>query len=130
MLDEYAWPQLPHQARPLSGCRYRDLPALWQQDSDITNAIAAHLPLATTLLLGVAAGFGEEIPLRGALQPRAGVLLTAIVFACGHVQYSWFGMLTVGLLGVLMGTIRARTNTTTAIAVHVIYDILAVLTGK
>jgi len=108
----------------------RFFPGLYRQDESTTRLLAAHLPLWTTLLLGVAAGFGEEITLRGALQPRLGVLLTSVVFACGHLQYTWYGMLTVALLGVIMGTIRARTNTSTAIAVHAIYDILAVLTGS
>ncbi len=107
----------------------RFLPGLYRQDVDATLLIASHLPLWTGVLLGVAAGFGEEIPLRGALQPRLGIVFTSLVFASGHVQYSWYGMLTVALLGMLLGTIRARTNTTTAIAVHVIYDILAVFTG-
>ncbi len=104
-------------------------PGLWKQDSDVTGLIAGHLSLATSLLLGVSAGVGEEIVVRGALQPRLGVPLSALVFACGHVQYSWFGMLTVGLLGVLLGAIRARTNTTTAIVVHALYDIYAVFTA-
>jgi hypothetical protein len=39
-------------------------------------------------------------------------------------------MLTVGLLGVLLGVIRARTSTTTAIVVHVLYDLFAVFTSR
>jgi membrane protease YdiL (CAAX protease family) len=86
------------------------------------------MPLATALLLGVSAGFGEEIAIRGALQPRLGIGLCALLFASAHVQYSWFGMATIALLGVLLGGIRAGTNTTTAIAVHALYDVLAVAT--
>lgn len=104
-------------------------PVLWQQDSDMTRLIAAKLPLATSLLLGVSAGFGEEITVRGALQPRLGIVLSSILFASGHVQYTWFGMLTVGMLGALLGLIRARTNTTTAIVVHAIYDVFAAVTA-
>lgn len=104
--------------------------ALWLQDSEITRLIAADLTLTTSILLGISAGVGEEISLRGALQPRLGIVLTALVFAALHVQYSWIGMLTIALLGALLGLIRARTNTTTAIVVHAAYDIFAVLTSQ
>jgi membrane protease YdiL (CAAX protease family) len=104
-------------------------PALWTQDRDVTRFIAEGLPLTTALLLGVSAGVGEEVVVRGALQPRLGILLSAIVFASGHVQYSWFGMTTIALLGVTLGVVRARTNTTTAILVHVLYDVFAALTA-
>ena len=104
-------------------------PALFKQDSDMTSLIAGHMPLATSLLLGLSAGTGEEVMMRGALQPRLGIPLSALLFASAHVQYTWFGMMTVGLLGVLLGVIRARTNTTTAIVVHGAYDIYAALTS-
>ncbi|MBI5169478.1 MAG: CPBP family intramembrane metalloprotease [Candidatus Eisenbacteria bacterium] len=102
---------------------------LWLQDTEVTKLIAADLPVATTLLLGLSAGLGEEISLRGALQPRLGIVLTAIVFASLHVQYSWVGMLTIALLGALLGVIRARTNTTTAILIHALYDVFAALSS-
>ena len=105
-------------------------PLLWQRDRDVTLLIAGSLPIATSLLLGISAGFGEEIALRGALQPRLGIVLCAVLFASAHVQYSWFGMVTIGLLGLMLGGIRARTNTTTAIVVHVLYDVFAALTAN
>lgn len=103
------------------------LPDLWRQDQEVTRLIAGQMTVWTALLLGLSAGFGEEIALRGALQPRLGVVLTSVFFACGHVQYSWFGMLTIALLGILLGLVRQRTNTTTAIVVHMLYDVFAVL---
>ena len=102
---------------------------LWLQDTEVTKLIAADLPVATTLLLGLSAGLGEEISLRGALQPRLGIVLTAIVFASLHVQYSWIGMLTIALLGAMLGLVRARTNTTTAILIHALYDVFAALSS-
>ena len=105
-------------------------PALWAQDRDVTRYIAGNLSLGTALLLGISAGVGEEVAIRGALQPRLGILLSAVVFATGHVQYTWFGMATIAALGVLLGVIRGRTNTTTAVLVHVIYDIYAALTAN
>jgi hypothetical protein len=105
-------------------------PELWRQDQEVTRLIAGQMPVWTTLLLGLSAGFGEELSLRGALQPRLGIVLTSVFFACGHVQYSWWGMLTIALLGVLLGLVRRRANTTTAIVVHGLYDIFAVLTSS
>lgn len=100
---------------------------LWRQDQEVTRIIAGNMTVATALVLGISAGFGEEIAMRGALQPRLGIVLTSLLFACGHVQYSWFGMLTITLLGILLGVVRARTNTSAAIVVHVLYDVFAVL---
>lgn len=106
------------------------LPDLWRQDQEVTRLIAGRMAVWTALLLGLSAGVGEEVVLRGALQPRLGVVLTAVVFACAHVQYSWFGMLTIALLGVLLGVVRRLSNTTVAIVVHGLYDIFAVLTSR
>ncbi len=105
-------------------------PALWQLDKQATDLIAGNLPFWTALVLGLSAGLGEEILLRGALQPRLGIVLTALLFASGHVQYTWFGMLTIAMLGILLGIVRKRTNTTTAIIVHGLYDIFAVLASQ
>ena len=81
------------------------------------------------MLIGVTAGIGEEITLRGGLQPRLGIALTSLLFAALHVQYSWFGMLLVFTLGVTLGIIRSRANTTAAIVVHGLYDMLALVTS-
>jgi membrane protease YdiL (CAAX protease family) len=105
------------------------LPELWRQDQEVTAMIATKMAVWTALVLGLSAGLGEEIVLRGALQPRLGVVLTSVVFACGHVQYSWFGMLTIALLGIMLGLVRLRTNTTVAIIVHGLYDVFAVLSA-
>ena len=104
------------------------LPELWASDQRVIRMIAAGLSRWDMLLLGLSAGFGEEIALRGALQPRLGILLTSLVFAVLHVQYSWFGVLIILVLGVVLGMIRQRTSTTAAILVHSIYDIFAVFT--
>ena len=101
-------------------------PALYARDQSVNRAIAGGLSGAQALLLGLSAGVGEEITVRGALQPRFGLLPSALLFAALHVQYSWFGILLVFALGVTLGVIRARTSTTAAIAVHAVYDALAV----
>jgi membrane protease YdiL (CAAX protease family) len=43
-----------------------------------------------------------------------------------HVQYSWFGMAVILMLGIILGTLRRLTNTSVAMAVHALYDMLAV----
>ena len=100
---------------------------LWLEDQRMNSSIGAHLDLVGTLVLGLSAGIGEEITMRGALQPKLGILLTSMLFASLHVQYSWFGMLVILLLGMLLGGIRSRTNTTVVMIVHTIYDIMAVM---
>lgn len=84
-------------------------------------------PLTTTLpgiiTLGVAAALGEEAVFRGALQPRFGLLLTAALFALLHSTYGL--TLSTGIvfgLGLVLGWVRNRTNTSTAMIVHAIYN--------
>jgi hypothetical protein len=105
-------------------------PALWVADQEMGRLIAGELSLAASILLGVSAGVGEELLVRGALQPRAGLFWASVLFTAGHVQYTWFGMLTILLLGISLGLVRARANTTTAIVVHALYDILAAISAK
>src|SRR5262249_57168061 len=102
-------------------------PSLWAADQRMTQAIASGITPARAVLLGLSAGIGEEITLRGALQPRLGIPLTAAFFAALHVQYSWFGMLVIFLLGVLLGQVRQRASTTSAMIAHGAYDMLAAL---
>jgi membrane protease YdiL (CAAX protease family) len=111
------------------GLQHRWFPDLWDHDQRMSRLIAGGLGLGGGLLLGVSAGVGEELAMRGALQPRLGLVLTSMVFAALHVHYSWFGMATIVLLGVLLGVIRDRTSTTVAILVHSLYDIAAVFTA-
>ncbi|MEK7329931.1 MAG: CPBP family intramembrane glutamic endopeptidase [Candidatus Eisenbacteria bacterium] len=106
--------------------QHRWFPDLWDHDQRMSRLIAGGLGLGGSLLLGVSAGVGEELAMRGALQPRLGLVLTSLVFAVLHVHYSWFGMAIIFLLGMLLGVIRDRTSTTVAILVHSLYDIAAV----
>lgn len=81
-------------------------------------------------VLALAAGMGEELLFRGALQPVFGLWLTAVLFALAHVQYG-FTLITVAvfIIGVALGYIRQRTNTTVAIFVHFGYNfVLGLLT--
>jgi membrane protease YdiL (CAAX protease family) len=105
-------------------------PALWAADQQMGQLIAGDLSLVAGILLGVSAGVGEEVLVRGALQPRAGLFWASVLFTAGHVQYTWFGMLTILMLGLSLGVIRSRTNTTTAIVVHALYDMFAALGSR
>ncbi len=74
-------------------------------------------------LLAAAAGVGEELFFRGALQPIFGIVPTSLIFAISHVQYGLSpATLTVFLLSVVLGIIRKRSNTTVSILVHFGYN--------
>lgn len=80
------------------------------------------------LAIGLAAALGEELLFRGAIQPRYGLVFTAVVFAFLHVQYHPALILT-GVLpaGIILGLERKYLNTTACIITHALYNIVAVL---
>jgi membrane protease YdiL (CAAX protease family) len=87
----------------------------------------AFTPLGA-LVLGVTAGLGEEVAVRGVLQPRMGILMSNLFFVALHgLQYNWDALLSVFIGGLLLGLLRKRTNTTTAAVAHGSYDFFAVL---
>ena len=76
-------------------------------------------------ILALASGMGEEILFRGALQPVFGIVFTSILFAIIHVQYGLTPItLAVFLLGLILGILRKRTNTTVTIFVHFGYNFI------
>ncbi len=81
--------------------------------------------------IGIAAiallpGICEEILFRGALQPRLGLLVTAVLFTSIHTQYGLsFDALSVLIVAIGLGMIRKYTNTTTSSVCHVTYNLLA-----
>lgn len=80
------------------------------------------------VVIGVVAGLGEEISVRGVLQPRLGILLSNLFFTSLHaLQYSWDGLLTVFLIGLVLGVIRKRMNTSTSAIVHGVYNFVLVM---
>ncbi len=82
------------------------------------------------LTLGLAAALGEETVFRGALQPRFGLLLTAVLFALLHSTYGLtLSTLIVFFVGLVLGLLRQRYNTTTSMITHAVYNIsLGVIT--
>ncbi|MCL4371571.1 MAG: CPBP family intramembrane metalloprotease [Chloroflexi bacterium] len=86
-------------------------------------------PLARSLpgilTLGLAAGLGEETLLRGALQPRFGLVLTAALFALLHSTYGLtIVTVVVFVLGLVLGIVRQRNNTSTSMLTHATYNIV------
>jgi membrane protease YdiL (CAAX protease family) len=84
-------------------------------------------PLTTSgfgiLTLGLAAALGEETVFRGALQPRFGLLLTSLLFALLHSTYGLtLSTLIVFIVGMVLGLLRLRYNTTTSMITHAVYN--------
>ena len=93
----------------------------------LSNALIG--PLAGSipgiLTLGLAAGIGEETLFRGALQPRFGLIFTSLLFAVVHSQYGFtFATLAVFVVGLILGLLRQRFNTTTCAITHAAYNII------
>ena len=102
-------------------------PSLWEADRHFNEALVGALDHRAMVALALTAGIGEEITMRGALQPKLGLVRTSLFFAALHVQYSWYGMTLIFALGLVLGIIRKRSNTAVAMAVHAIYDLLALI---
>ena len=79
-------------------------------------------PWVGAVLTSISAGVGEEVLFRGALQPRLGIVLTALLFGALHVQYQVPGMIVIVLIGIGLGIVKERTSTSCVILVHVLYD--------
>lgn len=79
------------------------------------------------VVIGITAGLGEELTVRGVLQPRMGIWLSNLFFAALHaLQYNFDALLSVFLIGIILGCIRRWTNTTTTALIHGLYDFVLV----
>ncbi len=75
------------------------------------------------LLVSISAGAGEELLVRGLLQPRLGLILSNLAFTAMHAYgYGWDALLSVFVLGLALGALRTRTGTATAMLAHGLYD--------
>lgn len=75
------------------------------------------------LTLGLAAALGEETLFRGAAQPRFTLVPTALLFALLHSNYGiTFSTVIVFALGLVLGWLRIRHNTSTAMVTHALYN--------
>lgn len=80
------------------------------------------------LVIGITAGLGEELAVRGVLQPRLGLVLSNLFFMSLHaLQYNWDALLVVFLVGMVCGLVRQRSNTSTAAIVHGSYNFTLIM---
>lgn len=89
--------------------------------SGVTNPFVA-------IVLAISTGFGEEVFFRGAVQPRMGIVLTALLFTFLHAQYgfTWI-LLGLFIMGVIFGWLANRYGTMAAVVAHVVYNLIAVI---
>jgi uncharacterized protein len=106
-------------------------PERYAQLEQVVRAMSANVTNpAVALILAFSAGIGEEILFRGAIQPRLGIGLTALLFAVAHTQYGLsFAIVGILVLGVILGYERKYLNTTAAIITHGVYNTVAFLLG-
>jgi uncharacterized protein len=75
--------------------------------------------------LAVLPGICEEALFRGALQPRFGIVLTAVLFTAIHTEYGLsLDVPTILAIAIGLGLIRKYTNTATSATCHVAYNLL------
>ncbi|RAL23332.1 CPBP family intramembrane glutamic endopeptidase [Thermoflavimicrobium daqui] len=80
------------------------------------------------ITLGVAAALGEETIFRGAMQPRFGIILTAILFTFTHANYGFsLSAVIVLIFAFVLGFLRQRFNTTFTMIVHATYNMSLVV---
>jgi len=101
-------------------------PGIAQQVDQSSQHLFGGLTGATGIVaLALIPGICEEILFRGALQPRFGLLLTAVLFAAIHTEYGLsIDVLAILVIALGLGAIRKYTNTTTSIVCHVTYNLL------
>lgn len=101
----------------------------FKQVGSLSEALMGNFTgLAGALAIGLSAAIGEELFFRGAYQPRMGVLLTTLLFASFHVQYSFSpATLLVFVIGLVLAFLRNKTSTTVSIMVHFLYNFTLVL---
>jgi uncharacterized protein len=103
-------------------------PDLYQQVNASTGQIFGGLdnaPLGIAVL-ALAPGICEEVLFRGALQPRIGLIATALLFTASHSEYGFsFYLVAVFVSALGLGLIRRFTNTTASATAHIAYNLLA-----
>lgn len=104
-------------------------PAGFEQLESAGNVLFGEFAgLGAAFTIGFTAAVGEELVFRGALQPRFGLLLTALLFTVVHSQYGFSpASLLILLIALVLGVLRDRTNLTVCILVHFGYNFLSVI---
>jgi membrane protease YdiL (CAAX protease family) len=85
------------------------------------------------LIFGLAAGIGEELLFRAALQPLLGMIAAAAIFALVHVRTALFAtkwvqrvayLANTFVAGIVLGFLFVRVGLIAAIGVHAIIDVI------
>jgi membrane protease YdiL (CAAX protease family) len=108
---------------PVNYLTYRLMPDAYYAIGGILYETDAGLPYWAYMAYALLAGICEEGLFRGALQPRVGILVTAVLFAAIHIQYGLTPIL--GLVftaGLVYGLMRRHLNLTTAVIAHAATD--------
>ena len=95
-------------------------------DSVVRHAFGGLLanPMAI-VALAVVPGICEDVLFRGALQPRFGLLPSALLFAAIHTEYGVsISVLAVFAIAIGLGLIRKYLNTTSSALCHATYNLL------
>lgn len=80
------------------------------------------------LVLALSSGIGEEVLFRGAIQPRLGMVLSAVLFTFLHAQYGFtWVLLGLFLIGMIFGWLAKRYGTMAAVVAHVVYNLAVVI---
>ncbi|TAN33357.1 CPBP family intramembrane metalloprotease [bacterium] len=113
-------------AQGMSGLSHAWTPAVARQVDVTTQHLFGGLGTPVGIAaLAIAPGLCEEILFRGALQPRLGLLATAVLFTSIHTQYGLsLDTLSVFVIALGLGAIRKSTNTTTSCVCHITYNLV------
>lgn len=80
------------------------------------------------IVLALSSGIGEEVLFRGAIQPRFGMVLSAVLFTFLHAQYGFtWVLLGLFLIGMIFGWLAKRYGTMAAVVAHVVYNLAVVI---
>jgi membrane protease YdiL (CAAX protease family) len=94
---------------------------------DVRELLAIRSLSDGVLIVGngvIIAALAEEMLFRGAVQPRLGLWFTSLAFALGHLQYGLSpALVQILVLGLILGLVRQRANTTTCIVIHGLYNL-------
>ena len=113
-------------AQGMDGLAHQWTPGTAHRIDDVTNHVFGQLggPLGIAAL-AVAPGLCEELLFRGALQPRIGILATALLFTSIHTQYALsIDTAAVFAIALGLGLLRKYTNTTASCTCHITYNLL------
>lgn len=107
--------------------RARPLRSIHDRIAKVFGNTLAGLQLWQITAIAAAAGIGEEILFRGALQPRLGMVGTAVVFGLLHWATFTYALLAGAISLYLSWILVATENLLAPVIVHAAYDFVALV---